>query len=156
MPIVIMTASFFWIAIDMTGEPDASFLRELKRRNVYKVGAMYAVGGWLLVQVVTQVLPLFSFRAGAPADRAGGRRRISNRTCCPGSEVTPQGIARPRGRAGQSITGRTGQAEHRYHRGAGLAVTFRWYNTMSPPKPSAAAGLINENRRRAAVREPVG
>ena len=25
-----------------------SFLRELQRRNVYKVGVMYAVGGWLL------------------------------------------------------------------------------------------------------------
>src|SRR4029079_10212916 len=40
-----------------------SFLRELKRRNVYKVGAMYAVGGWLLVQVATQVLPLFEVSA---------------------------------------------------------------------------------------------
>ena len=40
-----------------------SFLRELKRRNVYKVGAVYAVGGWLLVQVATQVLPLFEVSA---------------------------------------------------------------------------------------------
>src|SRR5215813_9562617 len=30
---------------------------ELKRRNVYKVAAAYAVVGWLLVQVATQVLP---------------------------------------------------------------------------------------------------
>ena len=36
-----------------------SFLQELRRRNVYKVGVMYAVGGWLLVQVATSVLPLF-------------------------------------------------------------------------------------------------
>jgi len=36
-----------------------SFFAELKRRHVYKVGAMYAVAGWLLVQVVTQVLPVF-------------------------------------------------------------------------------------------------
>jgi len=32
---------------------------ELKRRHVYKVGAAYAVGGWLIVQVATQVFPIF-------------------------------------------------------------------------------------------------
>lgn len=36
-----------------------SFFAELQRRHVYKVGAMYAVAGWLLVQVATQVLPFF-------------------------------------------------------------------------------------------------
>jgi TolB-like protein/Flp pilus assembly protein TadD len=39
--------------------PQPSFFAELQRRHVYKVGAMYAVGGWLLVQVVTQVFPIF-------------------------------------------------------------------------------------------------
>jgi serine/threonine-protein kinase len=34
-----------------------SFFAELKRRNVYKVAVAYAVVGWLLVQVVTQVFP---------------------------------------------------------------------------------------------------
>src|SRR5262245_59811481 len=33
------------------------FFGELKRRNVYKVAAAYAVVGWLLVQVATQVFP---------------------------------------------------------------------------------------------------
>src|SRR6476620_436178 len=33
------------------------FLSELKRRNVYKVAVAYAVVGWLLVQVATQVFP---------------------------------------------------------------------------------------------------
>ncbi len=37
-----------------------SFLSELQRRHVYKVGATYAVAGWLLAQVVTQVLPVFN------------------------------------------------------------------------------------------------
>jgi TolB-like protein/Tfp pilus assembly protein PilF len=32
---------------------------ELKRRNVYKVAIAYAVVGWLLVQVATQVFPFF-------------------------------------------------------------------------------------------------
>jgi hypothetical protein len=35
------------------------FFAELKRRNVYKVAAAYAVVGWLLVQVTTQVFPIF-------------------------------------------------------------------------------------------------
>ncbi len=33
------------------------FFGELKRRNVYKVAAAYAVVGWLLIQVATQVFP---------------------------------------------------------------------------------------------------
>jgi len=36
-----------------------SFFRELKRRNVYKVAAGYAVIGWLLVQVASTLLPAF-------------------------------------------------------------------------------------------------
>ena len=36
-----------------------SFFAELQRRNVYKVGAMYGVAGWLVVQIVTQVFPIF-------------------------------------------------------------------------------------------------
>jgi TolB-like protein/Tfp pilus assembly protein PilF len=34
-----------------------SFFAELKRRNVYKVAVAYAVVGWLIVQVATQVFP---------------------------------------------------------------------------------------------------
>src|SRR6476660_1060305 len=36
-----------------------SFFVELKRRNVYKVAIAYAVVGWLLKQVATQVFPFF-------------------------------------------------------------------------------------------------
>src|SRR4029078_8817955 len=39
----------------MTEKP--SFVSELKRRNVYKVAVAYAVIGWLLVQIATQVFP---------------------------------------------------------------------------------------------------
>jgi TolB-like protein len=34
-----------------------TFFAELKRRNVYKVAVAYAIVGWLLVQVATQVFP---------------------------------------------------------------------------------------------------
>src|SRR5213595_3573619 len=37
----------------------ANFFAELKRSNVYKVAVAYAVVGWLLVQVTTQVFPIF-------------------------------------------------------------------------------------------------
>src|SRR2546428_2209532 len=36
-----------------------NFFAELKRRNGYKVAVAYAVVGWLLVQVTTQVFPIF-------------------------------------------------------------------------------------------------
>ncbi len=36
-----------------------NFLGELKRRNVYRVGAAYVVVSWLLIQVATQVFPFF-------------------------------------------------------------------------------------------------
>jgi TolB-like protein/Flp pilus assembly protein TadD len=35
------------------------FWRELKRRHVYRVAAAYALVGWLLIQVATQVFPVF-------------------------------------------------------------------------------------------------
>src|SRR5437773_1782138 len=35
----------------------ANFFAELKRRNVYKVAVAYAVGGWLVAQISTQIFP---------------------------------------------------------------------------------------------------
>jgi TolB-like protein/Tfp pilus assembly protein PilF len=35
------------------------FLGELKRRNVYRVAVTYAVVGWVLIQIATQVFPFF-------------------------------------------------------------------------------------------------
>src|SRR5882724_2478077 len=36
--------------------PD-NFFAELKRRNVYKVAVAYAIAGWLVIQIATQVFP---------------------------------------------------------------------------------------------------
>ena len=36
-----------------------AFWQELKRRHVYRVAAAYVIVGWLLIQVVTQVFPVF-------------------------------------------------------------------------------------------------
>jgi TolB-like protein/Flp pilus assembly protein TadD len=41
----------------------SNFFAELQRRHVYKVGAAYAVAGWLVVQIVTQVFPIFEVSA---------------------------------------------------------------------------------------------
>jgi len=42
------------VAPDKTG-----FFQELKRRHVWRVAVAYAVAGWLLVQIATQVFPIF-------------------------------------------------------------------------------------------------
>src|SRR2546428_733619 len=48
-------------ALPKAGERQAmnllNLFSELKRRNVYKVAVAYAIVGWLLVQVATQVFP---------------------------------------------------------------------------------------------------
>ncbi|WP_254422965.1 tetratricopeptide repeat protein [Rhodanobacter sp. B05] len=41
------------------GMAKPGFFEELKRRHVYRVAIAYAVAGWLLVQVATQVFPFF-------------------------------------------------------------------------------------------------
>ena len=42
-----------------------SLFEELKRRNVFRVGAAYLVFAWLLVQLVETILPAFGFGDGA-------------------------------------------------------------------------------------------
>jgi len=38
-----------------------SFFKDLKRRNVFKVGIAYLIGAWLIIEVVETILPLFGF-----------------------------------------------------------------------------------------------
>jgi len=42
-----------------------SFFNELKRRNVFRVGAAYVVVAWLVIQVVETIFPAFGFDDGA-------------------------------------------------------------------------------------------
>jgi adenylate cyclase len=37
-----------------------NFFSELKRRNVIRFAGLYLVGAWLIVQVASTVLPMFS------------------------------------------------------------------------------------------------
>ena len=60
-----------------------NLLAELKRRNVYKVAVAYAVVGWLLVQVATQVFPFFEIPNWAVRLVVLAIvHRISHRACC--------------------------------------------------------------------------
>ncbi len=47
------------------GGDSVSFYEELKRRNVFRVGAAYLVFAWLVVQLVETILPAFGFGDGA-------------------------------------------------------------------------------------------
>src|SRR5437660_256818 len=89
-----------------------SFFGELKRRNVYKVAVAYAVVGWLLVQVATQVFPFFEVPNWAV--------RLVVLLLILGFpvalilswafEITPEGIKREPGVSpNESITGHTGR-----------------------------------------------
>src|SRR5438552_1202017 len=53
--------SYLWSQDAHMSKRDAmnpkNFFAELKRRNVYKVAVAYAIVGWLLVQIATQVFP---------------------------------------------------------------------------------------------------
>src|SRR2546429_8445643 len=46
-------------SVRRSSRESGEFLAELKRRKVYSVAVAYAVVGWLLIQVVTQVFPPF-------------------------------------------------------------------------------------------------
>jgi TolB-like protein/Tfp pilus assembly protein PilF len=43
-----------WVGVERK-----SFFGELRRRNVYRAAVIYALAGWLLIQIATQVFPFF-------------------------------------------------------------------------------------------------
>ena len=49
----------FGLSENKVASAGPNFFAELKRRNVYKVAIAYAVVGWLIVQIATQVFPYF-------------------------------------------------------------------------------------------------
>ena len=44
---------------DLTVDP-RKFFAELQRRNVYRAAVVYTMTSWLVIQVATQVFPIFS------------------------------------------------------------------------------------------------
>ena len=92
------------------------FLSELKRRNVIRMAGLYLVSAWLLVQVVSTVLPLF----GAPAWLPRSIVILLALGLVPALafawvfELTPEGLKREADvPTGHSINGQTGRRMQR-------------------------------------------
>lgn len=80
------------------------FIRELKRRNVFRVGAAYLVAAWLLIQVAETLFPLFGFD-DSPARLVVIVLAIGFIPVAIGAwvfELTPEGLARD-GDIGRSL-----------------------------------------------------
>ena len=43
----------------------SGFIRELRRRNVFRVGVAYAVVSWLIIQLVETLFPVFGLSDAA-------------------------------------------------------------------------------------------
>jgi adenylate cyclase len=120
------------------------FLRELRRRHVFRVAAGYAVVGWLLIQVATQVFPFFelpnwSVRLIVLVILAGFPIAL---VLAWAFDATPSGIGRTDGGASQSS-----------HRGAiavalvGILIAvlagfvwWRWHTPAQETKSEAVSG----------------
>jgi TolB-like protein/Flp pilus assembly protein TadD len=126
-------------------DPKRSLFAELKRRNVYKVGAMYCVAGWLLVQIVTQVFPIFHVSELA--------QRIIVLAIVAGFplalvlswiyELTPQGIVKTDEVApGASIATQTGQKLNRAIIGVLLLAVVMMGARLLWPQATAPAASV--------------
>jgi TolB-like protein/Tfp pilus assembly protein PilF len=134
-----------------------NFFAELRRRNVYKVAVAYGVVSWLLIQVATQVFPIF--------DIPNWGSRLVVLLLALGFpvalvlawayELTPEGIKRTEEiDPGKSIARRTGRKLDFVIIGVLLAViavlAFQRYGGRNPPVPDvpekSIAVLPFENR----------
>ena len=142
-----------------------SFFAELQRRHVYKVGAAYAVAGWLLVQVATQVFPFFEISnavvkwtvlvivAGFPVALVLAWL----------FDVTPEGIVRTEYRSADAATPQAERARSGMDRrlnivlgilvvlGLGYFVAERTILRASLQGPAAAAGIATSGGASSAV-----
>ena len=120
------------------------FLSELKRRNVLRVAAFYAAAGWLLVQIATQVLPVFdaptwTMRVVVVAVVLGFPFALVFSWFY---ELTPEGLKRENEiDRSQSITRSTGRKLDRWIIGVlAAAVVALLANQFVPPQRMALAG----------------
>src|SRR5947208_14774788 len=89
-----------------------NFFAELKRRNVYKIAVAYAIVGWLLVQIATQVFPFLDIpnwvvRLVIVLVAAGFPIAL---VIAWAFEITPQGIARTE--VADAMPSAAGQKKH--------------------------------------------
>jgi TolB-like protein/Tfp pilus assembly protein PilF len=137
-----------------------SWLRELRRRHVFRVAAGYAVVGWLLIQIATQVFPFFhipdwSVRLLVLLVLAGFPVSL---VLAWAFDATPHGIVRTepdgqpvlrRGARGTLLVGvigallavAAGAGYWWWHRGAPMVDATA--NLASAPMPSAMPGAVH-------------
>ena len=123
-----------------------NFFAELKRRNVYKVAVAYAVVGWLLVQIATQVFPFLDIpnwvvRLVIVVVALGFPIAL---VIAWAFELTPEGIKRT-----EEVEPRAGEISPRKHTwiyvvviGAGLSIGLFFvgrYTAGNTPRQSEAA-----------------
>jgi TolB-like protein/Tfp pilus assembly protein PilF len=109
-----------------------NFFAELKRRNVYKVAVAYAIVGWLLVQIATQVFPFLEIpnwvvRLVIALVAIGFPIAL---IIAWAFELTPEGIKRTEdidpldSRSGQVLPGRSGSKNRTWIYVAMIGATF--------------------------------
>src|SRR5213083_254781 len=128
-----------------------NFFAELKRRNVYKVAVAYAIVGWLLVQVATQVFPFLEIpnwvvRLVIALVAIGFPIAL---TIAWAFEITPQGIERTE--VADTMPAAAGQKKHAWiyvvFIGAAISVALFFlgrYTAQSREggRPPATAGSL--------------
>ena len=124
-----------------------SFFAELKRRNVYKVAVAYAVVGWLLIQVATQVFPFFEIPNWAVRlvvlaswlDSHRARHRLGVRTDAGRNQA--HGRCRSDARKDSRETSRLDLCRDRW-RGASIGL---FLSVVTRPRNTASVGLRTES-----------
>jgi TolB-like protein/cytochrome c-type biogenesis protein CcmH/NrfG len=120
-----------------------NFFAELKRRNVYKVAVAYAIVGWLLVQVATQVFPFLEIpnwvvRLIIALVAIGFPIAL---VIAWAFEATPEGIKRTE--VADKIPTAAGQKKHAWIYvvviGAGISVALFFLGRYTVGKPASAA-----------------
>lgn len=136
------------------------FFDELKRRNVFRVAGVYAVVGWLLIQVGVAVLPTF----GAPPWVA----KVYIALILAGFpialvlawafEMTPEGVKLTKNvDEGESIAPKTGRKlDYAILAGLALVIIVVVADRLAPSEPRSARGPQREDGESAAPAPPDG
>jgi TolB-like protein/Flp pilus assembly protein TadD len=124
-----------------------SFFEELKRRNVYRVGALYVVAAWLILQVTDVMISLMAL-----PDWTGKLVLLLLATGLPVAlilawafELTPAGVVRDR--AGKSPAETSGKRHRMDYVIAGTLLAalawFAWQHQWNEDKPQQTGGDID-------------
>lgn len=140
-----------------------SFFAELGRRNVLRVGAAYAMAGWLVIQVVETVFPAFGFGEAAVrvVTLAFVIGLIPVLVIAWVFELTPEGVRRD-AEVDRGASGAAPRAGRKLDRAImvllALAVGYFAFDkfVLSPAREASIAESAREEARLSALREAPG